>query len=203
MKKSIKKVEATKEEEEELDGKEQSIECEEATNHVPLHSKAEQDPSDAPKRPTDITLRQISTAETVVKTASSIPSGVLTSTPDTAYVQQSSSSSDDFIRVSLLTKSSDDSSNMSQTKSKTPQTQKNLTLPKLLETKESPSSPPPMFSTDIHFTEGEDFFTINEMHLCICGQWLCVSNTGGVVMAFDFRLKSSEKKEPKVSYNLF
>lgn len=202
MKKSQKKSEAVKEEgDEELDGKEQSVESEEAVNPVHWQAKADQqDPSDAPKRPTDITLRQISTMEAVVMSASSIPSGISTNTSETAsHVQRSSStSSDDFIHVSLPTQPSDDSSKLSQTRSKTPQTRKTPTLPKLSETKESPSSPPPMFSTDIQFTEGEDFFTINEMHICICGQWLCVSNTGGVVMAFDFRLKSTEKKEPKV-----
>lgn len=206
VKKSHKKSEAVKEEgeeegDEELDGREQSVESEEATNPALGQAKADQqDPSNAPKRPTDITLRQISTAESVVTTASSIPSDISTNSSETArHVQRSSSSSsDDFIHVSLPPQTSDDSSKLSQKRSKTPQTQKTPTLPKLSETKESPSSPPPMFSTDIQFTEGEDFFTINEMHICICGQWLCVSNTGGIVMAFNFRLKNTEKKEPKV-----
>ncbi len=179
---------------EELDGRESSIASEEATNLAPWQAMAEQDPSDARKRPTDITLRHISTMEAVVMTASSIPSGTSTNTSDTVcHVQQSSrNSSDDFIHVSLP---SDDSSKLGQTRSKFPSTQVTPTLPKLSETK---ASPPPLFSTGTQLSDTEDFFTINEMHMCICGQWLCVSNTGGVVMAFDFRLKSSEKKEPKV-----
>jgi hypothetical protein len=182
---------------EELNGRESSIVSEEATNLAPWQAMAEQDPSDVRKRPTDITLRHISTMEAVVMTASSIPSGTSTNTSDTVcHVQQSScNSSDDFIHVSLP---SDVSSKLGQTRSKFPPTQMTPILPKLSESKENPFSPPPLFSTGTQLTDREDFFTINEMHMCICGQWLCVSNTGGVVMAFDFRLKNSEKKEPKV-----
>ena len=194
MKKSQKKSE--QDDDEEMNGREQGIESEEATNLASSQVMAEQDPSDAHKRPTDITLRQISSMEAVVTTASSISSEISTGTSDTAcHVQKSSSSaSDDFIHVSLPVQSSDDSSKLSQERSRLPPIQISPTLPKLSETKESPSLPP-MFST---CTDGEDFFTINEMHMCICGQWLCVSNTGGVVMAFDFVLKNTEKKEPKV-----
>ena len=203
VRKSQKKSEEMKEEgNEDLDGREQSVGSEEATNPAHWQAKADQqDPSNAPQRPTDITLRQISTAESVVTTADSIPSDILTNSSETAHHVQrssSSSSSDEFVHVPIPPQTSADSSKLSQTKSKTPRTQKTPTLPKLSETMESPSSPPPMLSTDIQFTEGEDFFTINEMHICICGQWLCVSNTGGVVMAFDFRLKNAERKEPKV-----
>ena len=203
VRKSKKSVAVKEEGQEELDGREQSTESEEALS--PAHSQAKadhQDPSTSPKRPTDITLRQVSTTETVMTTASSTPSDILTNNSETArHVQRSSSSSsDDFIHVPLPPQASNYSSNPSQTRSKTPQAQKIPTLPKLSETKETSSSPPPMFSTDPHsqFMEGEEFFSINEMHICICGQWLCVSNTGGIVMAFDFRLKNTEKKIPKV-----
>ena len=197
MKKSQKKLEQG--DDEEMDGREQGIESQEATNLASWQVKAEQDPSDPRKRPTDIILRQISSMEAVVTTASSISSEISTSTSDTnCYVQKSgSSSSDDFIHVSLPIQPSDDSSKLSQERSRPPQTQSNPTLPKLSETEESPSLPR-IFSTGTQFTDGEDFFTINEMHMCICGQWLCVSNIGGVVMAFDFGLKNTEKKEPKV-----
>lgn len=129
-------------------------------------------------------------------TASSISSEISTNTSDTNYHVQksSSSSSDDFIHVSLPIQPSDDSSKLSQERSRP---QSNPTLPKLSETEESHSLPP-IFSTGTQFTDGDYFFTINEMHMCICGQWLCISNIGGVVMAFDFGLKNTEKKEPKV-----
>lgn len=177
-----------------MNGRKQGFESEEATNLAPWQARAEQDPGGAPKRPTDIALRQISTTEAVVMSATSIPS---TSTSNTAcHVQRSSSSSsDDFIHVPLP---SDDSSSPSRTRSKSPQTQKTPTLPKLSETRESPSSPPPVFSASSQLMEAEEFFTINQIHMCICGQWLCVSNAGGVAMAFDFRLKNTEKEKAKV-----
>lgn len=207
VRKSHKKSEIKQdEEEEELDRGEQSIESgsEEATS--PAHSQTvttsseQQDSSGGPNRPSDITFRQTSIIESVATTASNTPSSLVTSSSGSVpYVQRSSSSSsDDFVHVPLPPQAAtpEDSSRPNWTKSKTSQTQKSPSLPKLSETRESPSSPPPTFSTRIrsHVVDGEEeFFSINEMHICICGQWLCVSNTGGVVMAFDFQLKNSKK----------
>ena len=202
VKKSHKKSEATKnEEEEEVDVGEQGVESSSEEALSPPLSLAKEDASDqldgsdGPQRPSDITLRQTSMTETPL---SSTPSSAATSSGSRAHVQRSSSSSsDDFVHVPLPPKgaTSDESS---KGRSKTSQTQKTPTLPKLSESREILSSPPPTFSTHSPTqVEGEgEFFSINEMHLCICGQWLCVSNSGGMVMAFDFRLKS--KKSPKV-----
>ena len=212
VKKSRKKSETGKsEEEEDTDAPEHSFESgnEEAFSPTPSHAKEtsseQQDKTDGPKRPSDIEFRQISISESAASTVSSTPSSTATSNSGSvsAVQRSSSSSSDDFVHIPLPPKvtTSDESTKVCQTRIKTSQAQKSPTLPKVSETTEmsSPTSPAPTFSArpSSQATEGdEEFFSINEMHICICGQWLCVSNCGGMVMAFDFHLKS--KKTPKV-----
>lgn len=43
--------------------------------------------------------------------------------------------------------------------------------------------------------EAEEFFVINYINLCVYGMWLCVANSGGYVMVFDFCTKPN--KPPK------
>lgn len=153
--------------------------------------------SSGPERPSNIAFRQSSTTESM--TASSASSTV--ETGSTPHIQRSSSSSsDDFVQISLPPKiTPDGSSQVGLMSSKTSQVQMTPTLPRLSETRECPKSTLPSFSTPTHTKaiEGEEeFFSINEMHLCMCGQWLCVSNAGGVAMAFEFQLKN--KKVPNV-----
>lgn len=199
VKKSHKKSEETKDEE--VDDGEENGEsgAEELTSPTHSHTVAtssdQQDISTSLQRPSDIALQQTSTTESAMTT----PSSTASSTNSGSLQRSCSSSSDDFVHVPLPSSasSSDDSSRVSQTRSKV--SQKTPTLPVLSETSETLTFPPPIFSAHQHSqaAEGEEeFFLINEMHICICGQWLCVSNAGGVVMAFDFHLK--KKKAPKV-----
>lgn len=41
----------------------------------------------------------------------------------------------------------------------------------------------------------EEVFPINRIHLCVNGRWLCVSNTGGSVLAFNFEPFSSHEAD--------
>ena len=202
VKKSQRKLDAMKEGEQEVDERDQGTETEETASSANSYANAgQQDPCDGPKRPTDISLRQMSTASTteaVSTTSISTPSSVFTTNSDTVrhVHRSSSSSSDDFVHVSVPSQASD---NLTHTRSKNPQAQMTPILPKLSEARESPTSPHLLICTSPQFTERDDFFCINEMHICICGQWLCVSNSGGVVMAFNFQLKNTGKKNaPKV-----
>lgn len=212
VKKSQKKSETRKsEEEDDTDPPEHSFESgnEEAFSPTQSHANEttseQQDETERPQRPSDIELRQTSISESAPSTVSSTPSSSATSNSgSTSQIQRSSSSSsDDFVHIPLPPKvvASDESSKVCQTRIKTSQAQKSPTLPRVSEATEMPNpmSPAPTFSarSPSQATEGdEEFFSINEMHICICGQWLCVSNCGGMVMAFDFHLKS--KKTPKV-----
>lgn len=154
---------------------------------------ASPDNSVTPQRPSNIALQPSSSSESSVATTSSTPGPSGDISAGTPTFQRCAS--DDFVHVSLPSKAAVDSvASPSQTASKISQTAP--TLPKLPETKESPTSPPPTFSTPQALEGEEEFFSINEMHVCIYGQWLCVSNTGGMVMAFEFQLK--DKKTPKV-----
>ena len=47
----------------------------------------------------------------------------------------------------------------------------------------------------------EDFFPVHKMNMCVCGQWLCVTNLGGNVLAFDFQL-DERVSSPQVRYLL-
>lgn len=208
VKKSQKKSEAG---EEEADAPEHSVESgnEETFSPTQPHAKETtsepQDETEGPQRPSDIAFRQASISESAASTLSTSPSSAATSSSGGAsHVQRSSSSSsDDFVHIPMPTKAatSEEFTKVCQNRSKTSQAQKSPTLPKVSETTEisNPTSSAPSFSTRPSYQaiEGdEEFFSINEMHICICGQWLCVSNCGGMVMAFDFHLKS--KKTPKV-----
>ena len=200
-KKSPKKVEVAKNDSE-CDATDHGIESsnDEVTSpsHSALTSNLQGDTS-GPKRPSNITFRQSST--TKLMTTSTVPSGVETNSGNVGYVQRSgSSSSDDFVHVLLPSKvPPDDSSHKGGLmSSKISEVQRTPTLPKLSEARECSSTSTPAFSyTKPGVTEGEkDFFSINEMHVCMCGQWMCVSNTGGVAMAFEFQLKNM--KSPNV-----
>ena len=47
---------------------------------------------------------------------------------------------------------------------------------------------PPNAASDSVFSAEEDVFAVQRIKCCVLGQWMCVSNAGGHVMAFSFQM---------------
>lgn len=85
-----------------------------------------------------------------------------------------------------------------------PKSVKSSKLPRVPEGEfDMPSSP--LSSTDktpktpfgFQLVEDDDFFPISNIRMCVFGLWLCVSNKGGAVLAFDFQ-RNEREKPPQV-----
>ena len=60
---------------------------------------------------------------------------------------------------------------------------------------------PPNLASDSVFSAEEDVFAVQRIKCCVLGQWMCVSNAGGHVMAFSFQL-DEDVTTPKVLHTL-
>ncbi|XP_064404404.1 syntaxin-binding protein 5-like isoform X2 [Halichondria panicea] len=50
-------------------------------------------------------------------------------------------------------------------------------------------------------SSSDEFFPISAVHVCAVGLWMCVANTGGAVMAFDFQLSERELSPKSIDIN--
>ena len=56
---------------------------------------------------------------------------------------------------------------------------------------------PPNVASDSVFSAEEDVFAVQRIKCCVLGQWMCMSNAGGHVMAFSFQM-DEDVTTPKV-----
>ena len=54
-------------------------------------------------------------------------------------------------------------------------------------------------SVALHASD-EAFFSIDTIHMCVCGLWLCVSNGGGSAMVFDFEMTEQKVSQVSIYY---
>jgi hypothetical protein len=60
---------------------------------------------------------------------------------------------------------------------------------------------PPNPASDSVFSVEEDVFAVQRIKCCVLGQWMCVSNAGGHVMAFSFQLNEDVTTPKTVDVN--
>lgn len=61
---------------------------------------------------------------------------------------------------------------------------------------------PPNATSDSVFSAEEDVFAVQRIKCCVLGQWMCVSNAGGHVMAFSFQMDDNVTA-PKVHIRMY
>ena len=75
-------------------------------------------------------------------------------------------------------------------------------LTPIVEVTNSEVSAPSVAGGDSVFSTEEDMFAVQSIKCCMWGQWMCVSNAGGHVMAFSFQMDNAVTT-PKVLYTVY
>ena len=197
--------------------KDSPLESQSVPEHGNGATQQQMESTTSPKRPSDITIRESSKLDTPTGPVTGpgiilTPSDVSLDTGSTSEVAappgrsatSSSLSSNDFVVFSLSSIQKHPGATAAdnhpiRSKSPTKMSPHSPQQKRVSETNEHAACSPLSFATRVpQLLEDEDeFFGINEVHMCLCGLWLCVANRGGCVMAFDFSL-SSKTREAKV-----